>query len=585
MRRLAVLLLALALPALGAQPADAVVKRPDARPTATGAGGSAATVDPYATKAAIDVLRRGGNAVDAAVAAAGVLGVVEPYSAGIGGGGFMVIRRPGGQVVTIDGREFAPRAFTKRSLLRRGTKRPLNFDRAVTSGLGVGVPGTPDTWRVALRRYGTRSLAAMLRPGIRVAARGFRVDRTLRRQTLDNRERFALFPATARLYLPGGRPIRAGSVLRNPDMASTYRRMARLGTARGFYRGPVARDLIATVRDPAVRRRAKTPVPPGLMRAGDLRAYRALSRPALRTRWRGLTVAGMAPPSSGGTTVLEALNVLEAFGAPATSTTQGLHRYLEASRRAFADRGAYLGDPRFVDVPVKCLLSQDFADARRDLIAATAPDYVVPPGACTGAKPARVSTAKEGPNTTHLTVADRRGTVVSYTFTIEQTGGSGMVVPGRGFLLNNELTDFDFEPGTPNEPGPRKRPRSSMSPTIVLRDGKPVLALGSPGGSTIITTVLQVLFNRFERGQALPQAVAAPRVTQQNAVTALAEPGFLRLPAAERLRRLGHRFSKLTDDGGEIGAVAGIEFLPDGRQQAVAEPRRRGGGSAMVVSP
>jgi gamma-glutamyltranspeptidase/glutathione hydrolase len=575
MRRLAVPLLLLAL----AAPAQAAVKAPKAKPTAAGFGGAAASVDPYATRAAIDVLRRGGNAVDAAVAAAAVLGVVEPYSSGIGGGGFMVIRNGRGNIDTIDGRETAPSAFTDTSFQENG--QPIPFAEAVTSGLGVGVPGTPATWAVALRRHGTLQLRRLLKPAIRIAARGFTVDKTLQTQTEDNAERFADFPATANLYLPGGQPIQAGSVLKNPDLAETYRVLARRGTEKGFYHGPVATDTVKAVTAPQVREGAERTVRPGLMTSADLDAYTTIRRPAVRTRWRGYTLAGMRPPSSGGSTVLEAMNIMEAFGAPAATAAEELHRYLEASRFAFADRAAYLGDPAFVQVPLACLVSQAFANGRRALIAATAADSPVDPGNC--GEPGVTGEGREGPNTTHLTVADKRGNVVTYTFTIEQTGGSGMVVPGRGFLLNNELTDFDFSPGKPNSPAAGKRPRSSMSPTLVLRQGDPVVALGSPGGSTIITTVLQILVNRFERGMTLPEAVADPRVSEQNSATnkSQAEPAFLSSPEAAALQALGHEFVEATTP--EIGAATGIEFRARGRMQAVAEPVRRGGGSAMVV--
>jgi gamma-glutamyltranspeptidase/glutathione hydrolase len=292
--------------------------------------------------------------------------------------------------------------------------------------------------------------------------------------------------------------------------------------------------------------------------------------------YRGYRLYGMPPSSSGGTTVGETMNILENFDQSGDRTT-ALYRYLEALKLAYADRGKYLGDPDFVDVPLQCLLSQPFADTRASLITANALPAPQDPGQCNaeGSK----SSAEEGPSTTHLTVADARGNVVSYTFTIEQIGGSAIVVPGRGFLLNNELTDFETAPGLANSPAAGKRPRSSMSPTIVTRDGKPVVALGSPGGATIITTVLQVLLNRFERGMSLPDAVAAPRASQRNGATTQAEPAFISAPETAELEARGHTFASTA----EIGAVAAIEFLDEGIQQAVAEPTRRGGGSAMVA--
>ena len=280
----------------------------------------------------------------------------------------------------------------------------------------------------------------------------------------------------------------------------------------------------------------------------------------------------------------ESLNILEGFNMHDLSRAQALHRYLEASRLAFADRNAYLGDPDVVDVPLAGLLSKEFAAQRRSLIGPTAATSPVLPGnpyPFQHAASANDGANREGVSTTHLTVADRWGNIVSYTFTIEQIGGSGMVVPGRGFLLNNELTDFDPTPGLANSPGPGKRPRSSMSPTIVFSGGRPVLALGSPGGSTIITTVLQLLVDQVDFGMSLPDAIAAPRASQRNTAVTTAEPAFLSTPEAAALQALGQRFAS-TD---EIGAATGIAFLPGGLFEAAAEPVRRGGGSAMVVKP
>jgi gamma-glutamyltranspeptidase / glutathione hydrolase len=563
------------------------------QPTATGTGGAIATVDLDASAAGLEVLRSGGNAVDAAVAAAATLGVTEAYSAGVGGGGFMVVylarqRR----VVTIDGRETAPAAFREDSFIDPATGQPIPFAERVTSGLGVGVPGTVATWQKALRQYGTRPLGELLAPAIRVAERGFVVDQTFHDQTVANAARFAAFPATAELFLPGGAAPPVGSVLRNPDLAGTYRLLARHGTFP-FYRGRVAEAIASTVQDPPVDPASTLNVRPGLMTEADLAAYRALDRRPTRVRYRGHQVYGMGPPSSGGSTVGEALNILEGYDLGAESYTQALFHHLEATRLAFADRNRWVGDPDFVEVPLRGLLSQGFADERRCLIGETANVSPVPPGdpfppfgpGCPAGGQA-VAGPAERPATTHLSVADRWGNVVSYTLTIEQTGGSGIVVPGYGFLLNNELTDFNPAPlfagvPDPNLPAPGKRPRSSMSPTIVFRDGRPVLAVGSPGGATIITTVLQILMEHLDRGRSLPEAIAAPRVSQRNGTLSDAEPAFLTSPEAAALQALGERFQSVP----EIGAAAGIAFLGKGRLQAAAEPVRRGGGSALVVHP
>ena len=504
--------------------------------TATGTGGAAATVDTLATQAAVDTLRGGGNAVDAAVTAAAVLGVTEPFSSGIGGGGFMVIYRANdGKVTTIDGRERAPAAMRPDSLWEGGS--PLPFNDARFSGLSVGVPGTVESWDEALSRYGTISLAAALRPAIRVARNGFVVDQTFFDQTEQNVDYFDDVPSTAALYLdPDGTPRDVGTVLRNPDLASTYERIAQLGP-KGFYRGAVADALVETVQHPPISPTANHTWRAGLMTPRDLKAYLAPERVPTRVGYRGLDVYSMGPPSSGGSTVGEALNVLEGYPLSTMTREAALHYYLEASRFSFADRNAYVADPDYLDVPLTGLLSDDFAATRRALIGETAANSPVAPGDPypfngSGGATAEATSTDTGPaTTTHITTADGTGDVVSYTFTIESTGGAGMVVPGFGFLVNNELTDFNYDSLThPNRVEGGKRPRSSMSPTIVVRDGKPFLAVGSPGGSTIITTVLQILVDRLDLDLTLPQAIADPRLSQRNTTTTQVEPEFLTTP-------------------------------------------------------
>jgi gamma-glutamyltranspeptidase / glutathione hydrolase len=567
MRRSARLLAAAAISVLLSAPvAHGQVKTP----TATGSGGAAATVDTLATQAAIDTLRRGGNAVDATVAAAGVLGVTEPFSCGIGGGGFMVIRTRSGKVTTIDGRETAPARMRPDSFFENGAVLP--FNEARWSGLSAGVPGTVATWDQALRRYGTLSLRQVLRPGIDVARGGFAVDQTFFNQTDAAKDWFDDIPSTAAIYLDAdGTPRDVGTTLRNPDMARAYRYIGRNG-ARGFYRGPIADAMAAAAQDPPKGATANHVWRPGLLTARDIARYEALWRKPTRVGYRGLDVWSMGPPSSGGSTVGEALNILEGYRPVGRDRVEALHRFIEASRYSFADRNAYLADPAYYDVPLRTLLSDPFAAERRENITDQSANAVVQPG----------EPDTEGKSTTHLTVTDAKGTVVSYTFTIESTGGNGIVVPGWGFLLNNELTDFNIDSTThPNRAEAGKRPRSSMSPTIVTRNGKPVLAVGSPGGSTIITTVLQILVDRFDLGSTLPEAIAAPRVSQRNAVASSAEPAFIASPEAQQLiARHGH--NPFTD-GGEIGAATGIEFLRHGKLLAAAEPVRRGGGSAAVV--
>ena len=601
-RRLAAITAAVAMSVTGGaviSPASADERETKKTATARGYGGAVSTVDPEASAAAIEVLRDGGNAADAAVAAAATLGVTEPYSAGIGGGGyFLFYNAKTGRVGTIDGRETAPARMPRNAFIDPKTGKPYNFTpELVTSGVSVGVPGTPATWERALKRWGTMDLDDALEPAIDVATRGFVVDETFRQQTLDNKVRFAAFTSTSKLFLPGGDAPAVGSIFRSPDLAKTYKLLADKGT-RAFYHGQLAKEIVAAVKVPPKTATTTLPVPPGHMTTADLAGYSALNQAPTHVEYRGFDVYGMAPSSSGGTTVGEALNILDTFNIAEMSTPNALHHYLEASALAFADRGKYVGDPKFVDVPTAELTDPLFGKERSCAInpRLAAPKPVAPgdvanyDGACPAAA-ASLADEKDTENisTTNLTVADKWGNVVEYTLTIEQTGGSGIVVPGRGFLLNNELTDFStvYDPKDPNRIEPGKRPRSSMSPTIILDEGKPFLALGSPGGSTIITTVLQTILNRVDRGMTISQAIAAPRAAQRNTANVTAEPAFI-TAYGSRLTPYGHKLAPAGDaftSAAEIGAATAIEFKPDGRMVAAAEPVRRGGGSAMVVKP
>jgi gamma-glutamyltranspeptidase/glutathione hydrolase len=487
--------------------------------------------------------------------------------------------------------------MTQDAFLDPATGKPLPFDEAVNSGLSVGVPGTPATWDQALHSWGTMHLGNVLTWAIRLAEDGFVVDDQFRAETAMNEQRFRAITSTAGLFLPGGELPVVGTRFHNPDLAATYRLLARDGAA-AVYRGPLADDIVAAAQRPPVADGADRTFRPGRLQAADLAGYTVLPRDPTHSVYQGLDVYGMAPSSSGGIAVGEALNILSNFQLSATDRVAALHHYLEASRIAFADRNRWVADPASGPVPTAPLLDPVFGKERACLINPTkalssplAPgDPSGPPTGC--ASGAGSPQPHEGTSTTHLVTADRWGNVVSYTLTIEQTGGSAITVPHRGFLLNNELTDFDFAPSTPggpapNLPGPGKRPRSSISPTILLRDGKPYLVIGSPGGATIITTVLQTLVNRLDLGMTLPDAIAAPRASQRNATNTEAEPAFLDSPERAGLERLGQRFvlaPKAFTPIPEIGAVEALEFLDDGRIQAAAEPVRRGGGSAMVVT-
>jgi gamma-glutamyltranspeptidase/glutathione hydrolase len=569
-------------------------------PTSAGFGGAVTSVDPEASKVGLRVLERGGNAVDAAVATAAALGVTEPYSSGLGGGGYFVFYdAKSGRVRTIDGRETAPKKMPRDAFIDPRTGQPYRTTPPdlFTNTASVGVPGTPATWEDALAKWGTYSLRQALAPAAALAQRGFIVDSTFRQQTLDNEERFEAYTTTPRLFLPGGDAPEVGSVFRNPDLARTYRLLGEKGM-KAFYHGRLAVQISKLVRRPPKSPTTDFPVPAGEMRPGDLARYRTIERAPTHVDYRGYDVFGMAPSSSGGSTVGESLNIMENYDLGSMDVGAALHHYLEATALAFADRAKYVGDPAFVDVPLRALLSDTYAAERAcnisETTAATKPvqpgDVRSFDGVCAdGSRPGTRMRDTENVETTNLTVADRWGNVVEYTLTIEQTGGSGLLVPGRGFLLNNELTDFSavYDPADPNRIQPGKRPRSSMSPTIILRDGRPFLALGSPGGSTIITTVTQMIFNRIDRGMTLPEAIADPRGSQRNTPTVSAEPEFIDKYGAA-LKPFGHTLTPSGDrftSASEIGAATAIEFGPRGLLTAVAEPRRRGGGSALVVFP
>ncbi|MBU4499896.1 MAG: gamma-glutamyltransferase, partial [Gammaproteobacteria bacterium] len=483
--------------------------------------GVVAVSHPAAAAAGAQMLAQGGNAIDAAAAVQFALNVVEPQSSGIGGGGFMMVYlAKTGQTVIVDSRERAPANVSPDLFAPDGLSMP--FIQASTSGLAVGVPGTLRGVDLALRRWGTKPLSATLAPAIELAGRGFRVNRFLAEDIVNDGGRTQLQPETAAIFRPGGVPLAEGDWLVQPDLAKTLKRIAALGPD-AFYRGSMAR---AIVRAQQRTRSELGSAGEGRMTLADLASYQATIRAPLIGHYRGWTLAGMPPPSSGGLTLLQMLALLERF--PLGDSAQGygfgspqtLHVMIEAMRLAFADRAVWIGDDDVVPVPGQGLLHRDYLATRAALIQPdrrmetpqvgdpmrwnkTAPQL----------KPSRIPA--ESPHTTHFSIADRWGNVVSYTSTIEYTWGSGITVPGYGFLLNNELTDFNFLPGADtasgnpgaNDLAPGKRPRSSMAPMLLFKNGQPVAAYGSPGGATIINSVLNVTLNLIDHGMNMQQAI------------------------------------------------------------------------------
>ena len=592
---LAVVLLALPSGARAAAPASPVQE-----PVAVGTGGGVASMDTDATQAGIDVLAHGGNAIDAAVATASTLGVTIPFVAGPGGGGFMVIYlAKTHQVVTIDGRENCPAACTTTMFIDPQTGQPYGYDYASDQPLATGVPSMVATWAQAVSRYGRNSLAKDLQPAIGVAERGFRVNADFQQLTESGLPELQAYPASHWLLTASGNPLPVGYLLRNPDLAKTYRLLARYGPSY-LYDGPLGQAIVQADDHPVLTPGQSVVALPGIMTMNDLRAYQARIQAPTHVRYRGLDIYSMAPPSSSGTTVGEALNILSGYNLSAEPRATALFHYLEASRLSYADRNAYVGDPRFVSVPVSGLLNPAFAATRRCLIhhqalvSPVAPGNPNPPYAGCPAQ-ATQQPAPEGGHTNNIVAVDKWGNIVAYTNTINFFGGSGQTVPGYGFLLNNEMTDFDFAPpaagaADPNLPAGGKQPRSSMGPVIAFRDGQPVFSVGAAGGSTIITTILQIIMNHVDFGMSLPAALAAPRVSQTNSATSLAEPAFYNSALARQLSsQFGEKFTLAT---GPIlpldnypGDATALQILGHGLVESIAEPVRLGGGSALVVRP
>ncbi len=598
---LAVVLLALPSGARAAAPqAPPGPASPVQEPVAVGTGGAVASMDADASQAGIDVLSRGGNAIDAAVATESALGVTIPFVAGPGGGGFMVIYlAKTHQVVTIDGRENCPAACTQTMFIDPKTGQPYGYDYASDQPLSTGVPAMVATWAKAVSRYGRHSLAADLQPAIGVAERGFRVNADFVQLTQSDLPELQAYPASHWLLTSSGQPLPVGHLLRNPDLARTYRLLARYGPSY-LYDGPLGQAIVQADDHPVLTPGQTVVALPGIMTMSDLRSYQALVQPPTHIRYRGLDIYSMAPPSSSGSTVGEILNILSGYNLSSEPRATALFHYLEASRLAYADRNAYVGDPRYVSVPLSGLLSPAFAATRRCLIGDQALVSPVAPGdpypPFTGCpSPTAAQPSAEGGHTNNIVTVDKWGNIVAYTNTINFFGGSGQTVPGYGFLLNNEMTDFDFAPPSsgppdPNLPAGGKQPRSSMGPVIAFAGGQPVFSVGAAGGSTIIETIAQIIMNHVDFGMSLPDALAAPRVAQTNSATSLAEPDFYNSTLAQQLTsQFGEKFTLAT---GPIlpldnypGDATALQILGHGLLEAIAEPVRLGGGSALVVHP
>lgn len=534
---------------------------------ARGKNGVVVCQEPHAAAVGLQVLQQGGNAVDAAVAVALTLAVTFPQAGNLGGGGFMVLRQADGKVATIDFRERAPKSATTDMYLRPDGS--VDHDKVQLGVTAAGVPGSPAGLLYALQKFGSKSLAAMAKPAIRLAREGIAVDAGLAGALASKQKQLARFDGTRAVFFDGDQPLQHGDLLVQHDLAATLQRFAE-GGLKGFYGGETA-DLI----------HAQMQADGGFVTREDLHAYEPRERPALRVNYRGYEVISMGPPSSGGVAMLQMLNMLSPYDLDKQGfgSSNYIHLLTEVMRRAYADRSRWLGDPDFYKVPLAGLISAEYA---KQLGASIDLDKVQP------VQPGLPPGAKESDDTTHFSIIDKDGFAVSCTTTINSTFGSCAICAGAGFFWNNEMDDFSAKPGVPNQFGlvggkanaiePGKRMLSSMTPTIVCKDDKLRYVLGAPGGGRIITAVTQVLLNGIDHGMPLERAVRAPRVHHQWLPDEILWEDFA-LPADVRqaLAQKGHKFAK---DFRNIAQVFAAEVLPDGTRIGVAD--HRSGGAAQA---
>ena len=592
-KKSALLAALLALCLAGTAPAPAQAPQPDAAGTpdvARGTKGMVVAAEPFAAEAGIEILRQGGNAVDAAVAVAFALAVTHPSAGNLGGGGFMLIRKANGRATFVDYRETAPAAARPDMYL--DDKGELIPGRSTEGWQAAGVPGTVAGLELALRVHGTMSLHQVLEPAIRLADKGFPVSERLARSLQRNADRLGRDPESRKIFLRHARPYQPGEVLKQKDLARTLKRIAALG-ARDFYEGWLARRFVKESKKGG-----------GLFTRDDLKDYRAVLRQPVRGSFRGYEILTAPPPSSGGVALLETLNMLEPLLADADRPDDPatIHLVTEALRRAFADRARYLADSDFVQVPVQALTDKAYAAEFRSSIdreRASASTTLARPDPArfqpAAPAPAAAVSRREGANTTHFSIVDAAGNAVANTYTLNDSYGAALTVAGLGVLLNNTMDDFTTKPGAPNalfhlvqsdgnkvEPG--KRPLSSMTPTIVVRDAQPWLVLGAPGGPRIISAVVEVTLNRLAFGDDLPLAVARPRFHHQWLPDALfVEDDLFSAAQLDALRARGHQvrnLSEISDEKpGRAGRVNAIERDPKtGELVGVADAR--GGGAA-----
>ncbi len=525
---------------------------------ARGERGAVASVHPVATRAGLAALQSGGNAIDAAVAMGLTLGVVDAHDSGIGGGCFLLIRRANGEFIAIDGREMAGAAATRDMFLRDG-KGDTNLSQ--TGALASAVPGSVAAYHQAVEKFGRKKWAELLEPAARIAEEGFPIDEVFARKLTATAADLARYESSRSIFLKAdGAPLATGDVLNQPELAASYRALAQEGPD-WFYRGSFARQIEAWMKANG-----------GILTAADFAGYHTAVREPIRTTYRGCEVVSFAPPSSGGVHVIQILNMLEEFDLKAMDDATRVHVIAEAMKLAFADRAHWLGDPDFTPVP-RGLLRKDYA---KTLAARITLDRVC--DAPTHGEPPDATSDVFGKHTTHFSAADADGNWVACTATINTAFGSKVVIPGTGILMNNQMDDFSIEPGVPNAfklvgaeanaIAPGKRPLSSMSPTIVLRDGKPILSLGAAGGPTIITQTVINLVGVLDLGLSLDAALAQRRFHHQWRPDELRIENSWTDRTLERLVEMGHRLNVVT----HTGASNAVGFF-EGSFVGASEPR------------
>ncbi len=533
-------------------------------PAATYEHGVVASIHPLATDAGVRVLKQGGNAVDAAVAVAFTLGVVDVDNSGIGGGCFMLIRRADGSFVAIDGREMAPRAATRDMFVRDGKADP---NLSQTGPLASGVPGEVAACEYAVQHYGRKPLKELLLPAAELAASGFRINESYASRLQSVAADMARFDGSRAVFQPNGKPLAKGTLFKQPDLANTYRQIAEHGSD-WFYRGPFAE---MTGKWMAANG--------GIMTAQDFGDYKIKLREPIITTYRGYTVVNFAPPSSGGVHVAQMLNMLEQFNLKSMDPATRYHVIGEAMKLAFADRAYWLGDPDFAKVPLG-LVNKDYAKELANRIKLDQCIQVASHGT-----PPDWQTKTFDHHTTHFSVADSEGNWVACTATVNTSFGSKVVIPGTGVVLNDEMDDFSAQPGTANYFGlvgaeanavaPGKRPLSSMSPTIVLKNNQPIIALGAAGGPRIISQVLCELVCMLDLGMTPSQALATPRVHHQWSPDEFIVEKGLPAKVEEKLTAMGHKLK--TPPGRGIGTSQIVARTPDGKSfVGAADPRADG---------